>query len=57
MPGMPEAWKELPPTSAALLVEFRADAPEKLDAPEPAARAILAGRPLIAGEARPRVHP
>jgi D-lactate dehydrogenase len=49
MPGTPEAWKELPPTSAALLIEFRADAPEKLDAPEAAARAILSGRPLLAG--------
>ena len=25
MPGTPEEWKELPPTSAALLVEFRAE--------------------------------
>ena len=30
MPGTPEAWRELPPTSAALLIEFRADEPEEL---------------------------
>jgi D-lactate dehydrogenase len=51
MPGVPETWKELSPTSAALLVEFRADAPEKLQASEAAAREILSGRPLIDGEA------
>jgi D-lactate dehydrogenase len=50
MPGTPEQWKELPPTSAALLIEFRAEDPEQLAAPEAAAREILAGRPLIAGE-------
>ncbi|HEX8975959.1 MAG TPA: FAD-binding and (Fe-S)-binding domain-containing protein [Solirubrobacteraceae bacterium] len=54
MPGAPEAWKELPPTSAALLIEFRADAPEKLAAPEAAAREILSGRPLLGGEAAVR---
>ncbi|MGO9883970.1 MAG: FAD-binding and (Fe-S)-binding domain-containing protein [Solirubrobacteraceae bacterium] len=47
MPGMPEAWKELPPTSAALLVEFRADAPDELDAPEQAALETVAGRATI----------
>jgi D-lactate dehydrogenase len=47
MPGVPEVWKELPPTSAALLIEFRADAPDKLSAPEAAAREILADRPLL----------
>jgi D-lactate dehydrogenase len=46
MPGVPEAWKELPPTSAALLIEFRADHPSRLDAPERAALEILDGRPL-----------
>ena len=49
MPGTPEEWKELPPTSAALLIEFRAQEVKALDAPEQAAREILAGRPLIAG--------
>ncbi len=48
MPGMPEAWKELPPTSAALLVEFRAEDPDSLDAPELDALAIFEGRPLVA---------
>ena len=33
MPGTPERWKELPPTSAALLVEFRAEQADELDAP------------------------
>ena len=28
MPGHPGGWKELPPTSAALLIEFRAETPE-----------------------------
>jgi D-lactate dehydrogenase len=50
MPGVPEEWKELPPTSAALLIEFRAEEPGALDAPERAAQEILAGRPLIGGE-------
>ena len=47
MPGTPEEWKELPPASAALLVEFRADEPSELDAPERQALKILEGRPLI----------
>ena len=47
MPGTPERWKELPPTSAALLVEFRADEPGALDAPERAALSILEARTLI----------
>jgi D-lactate dehydrogenase len=47
MPGMPESWKELPPSSAALLVEFRADDPGELDAPEHSALEIVAGRPTI----------
>jgi D-lactate dehydrogenase len=47
MPGTPEPWKELPPTSAALLVEFRADDPQLLDEPERAALSILDGRPLL----------
>ncbi|HEY4426934.1 MAG TPA: FAD-binding and (Fe-S)-binding domain-containing protein [Solirubrobacteraceae bacterium] len=42
MPGTPERWKELPPESAALLVEFRAEADAELDAPEAAASEILA---------------
>jgi D-lactate dehydrogenase len=41
MPGIPEAWKELPPTSAALLIEFRAETTEELGPLEAAAGAIL----------------
>ena len=33
MPGTPARWKELPPTSAALLVEFRAEEAAALDEP------------------------
>jgi D-lactate dehydrogenase len=47
MPGTPESWKELPPDSAALLVEFRADQPAGLDAPEREAAQIIEGRPLV----------
>src|SRR5436305_1497348 len=49
MPGTPERWKELPPTSAALLVEFRAENPDELDAAEAEAIEILgSGRVLEA---------
>jgi D-lactate dehydrogenase len=41
MPGTPQEWKELPLTSAALLVEFRAETPEDLGSLEEAAVAIL----------------
>ncbi|MBV9003030.1 MAG: FAD-binding oxidoreductase [Solirubrobacterales bacterium] len=47
MPGTPERWKTLRPESAAVLVEFRADDPDSLDAPEQAALEILAGRAVI----------
>jgi D-lactate dehydrogenase len=47
MPGTPERWKELPPTSAALLVEFRAEREAELDAPQAAAMEILSARELI----------
>jgi D-lactate dehydrogenase len=47
MPGTPERWKELPPDSAALLVEFRSDDEADLDAPERAALELLEGRALI----------
>jgi len=47
MPGTPERWKELPPSSAALLVEFRSEEPAGLDGPEQAALEILrAGGPI-----------
>ena len=51
MPGTPESWKELPPGSAALLIEFRAAESSGLEPLERAALAILDGRPLV-GEAR-----
>jgi D-lactate dehydrogenase len=44
MPGTPERWKELPPSSAALLVEFRAEDEADLDAREREALAILSAR-------------
>ncbi|HTU98622.1 MAG TPA: FAD-binding and (Fe-S)-binding domain-containing protein [Solirubrobacteraceae bacterium] len=53
MPGVPEAWKELDPGSAALLVEFRAETPEELGPLEDAATAILSahgGRDPLDGD-------
>ncbi len=47
MPGTPERWKELPPESAAVLVEFRAEAAAELDVPERAAMEILSARGLL----------
>jgi D-lactate dehydrogenase len=47
MPGTPAAWKELPPQSAALLLEFRADDPAELDPCERDAVRLLDGRPLL----------
>jgi len=47
MPGTPEAWKTLPPESAALLVEFRADEPGALEDLERRALEILDGRRVI----------
>ena len=48
MPGTPEAWKELPATAAALLVEFRDDEAGALADHERRALEILAGRETIA---------
>ncbi|MGI8712840.1 MAG: FAD-binding and (Fe-S)-binding domain-containing protein, partial [Solirubrobacteraceae bacterium] len=47
MPGTPPEWKQLPPTSAALLIEFRAEDPDQLESLERAALEILEGRPLL----------
>ncbi|MDX6728180.1 MAG: D-lactate dehydrogenase [Baekduia sp.] len=47
MAGTPEHWKELPFTSAALLVEFGGDTPEALGECEAAALAILDGHTLL----------
>ncbi len=47
MVGAPEEWKELPPESAALLVEFGAESDSQLDAYLEKAEAILASRETI----------
>ena len=47
MVGAPEEWKELPPESAVLLVEFGADDDAGLDAYVAAAEAIFAAREMI----------
>lgn len=46
-PGAPERWKELPPGSAALMVEFRDDDPQGLDGPERRALEILQDADLV----------
>jgi D-lactate dehydrogenase len=47
MPGIPERWRALPPTSAALLVEFGAGEAQALDPLEAAALEILEDRELL----------
>ena len=47
MVGAPEEWKELPPESAVLLVEFGAASDEELDAYVASAGEILAGHETI----------
>jgi D-lactate dehydrogenase len=47
MVGAPEEWKELPPESAVLLVEYGADSDEGLDAHLAKAEGILAGHETI----------
>jgi len=47
MVGAPEEWKELPPESAVLLVEYGADDDAALDAHVERAGEILAGREVI----------
>ena len=59
IPGAPEEWRELPPESAALLVEFGADDDAGLDALEARAAEILASNgasPLIRDLAFTRAH-
>lgn len=46
MPGTPEAWKNLPLDSAALLIEFRSDDEAVLDGLEAGAQQILGERKL-----------
>jgi D-lactate dehydrogenase len=48
IPGAPEAWKELDPASAALLVEFGASSEAELDAAEGRAAEVVAGHDLLA---------
>ena len=54
MVGAPEEWKELPPESAVLLVEFGADDDAELDAEVAAAGEILAAP---RDDPPDRVHP
>ncbi len=49
IPGTPSYWRELPPTSAALLIEYRSDEERDLDAMEAQAADALAGRELLRG--------
>jgi D-lactate dehydrogenase len=47
IPGTPEHWRELPPESAALLVEYRSDDPAALDGMEARALDALEGRETL----------
>ncbi len=47
IPGTPAYWKELPPESAALLVEFRSEDAADLDGLVAGAREVLAGHETI----------
>src|SRR4051794_34995754 len=49
IPGTPEYWRELPPESAALLIEYRSDDPAELDGMEARATELLAQREVIRG--------
>jgi D-lactate dehydrogenase len=49
IPGTPEYWKELPPASAALLVEFRSDDGADLDGLEAKGAEVLASRKPFRG--------
>jgi D-lactate dehydrogenase len=49
IPGTPEYWRELPPESAALLIEYRSDDPADLDGMERQAVDALEGRETIRG--------
>jgi D-lactate dehydrogenase len=49
IPGTPAYWRELPPSSAALLVELRSDDRDDLDAMEAKATEALAERKLLRG--------
>ena len=47
IPGTPESWRELPPESAALLVEYGADEASGLDAAQAKVAEVLASHELI----------
>src|ERR671930_1472978 len=49
IPGTPEHWRELPPESAALLIEFRSDDPAELDGMEARAEEVLRDREPLRG--------
>ena len=56
MPGTPEHWKELPPESAALLVEFGGRDADALAAGEAAAAEVLGGHGLLSPPEFTRDH-
>lgn len=56
LPGVPEAWREVPPEGAVLLVELRTDDPAKIPALEEAALAALAAAELLQPPAFTRDH-
>jgi D-lactate dehydrogenase len=47
IPGTPEYWRELPPESAALLIEYRSDDPAELDGMEERANVVLGDREML----------
>jgi D-lactate dehydrogenase len=49
IPGTPEHWKELPPDSAALLLEYRSDDSAELDGMEDRAIEALGDREMLLG--------
>jgi D-lactate dehydrogenase len=49
IPGTPEYWRELPPESAALLIEYRSDDPADLDGMEARTIEALARRETLRG--------
>ncbi len=49
IPDTPSYWRELPPESAALLIEYRSDEEADLDSMEAQAMQALAGRELLRG--------
>jgi D-lactate dehydrogenase len=46
-PGTPQYWRDLDPRAAALLVEFGADSPARLDAAEAGVARLIAGANLL----------